>query len=242
MSYILEALKQSEKERKQEPTTEPQPIPVVVARQAPARRRGRLPGAVVVAVALGILVWWQWKAGLPSEPVVAQVAATPASQPAAPKAAGTVANGRPAAMVSSLGTDDLKGIRIQVEAPVPVRARSAAPSGTVRTDTAASARSDEPSQALAPQQDAKNDSGAATTAHADVPYWRQLPVDVQRRLPELRFSVHIYSKDPAARRVKVGEQMMREGQRISPQLRLEEIIPRGVILTYEDYRFRMNVL
>jgi general secretion pathway protein B len=75
-----------------------------------------------------------------------------------------------------------------------------------------------------------------------VPYRRQLPVDVQRSLPELAFSVHIYSKDPASRRVKIGERMMREGQSITAQVRLEEIIPKGVILSYEDYRFRMSAL
>ncbi|MFC6669209.1 general secretion pathway protein GspB [Marinobacterium aestuariivivens] len=75
-----------------------------------------------------------------------------------------------------------------------------------------------------------------------MPYWRQLPVDVQRSLPELKFSVHIYSEDPASRRVKIGERMMREGQRITPQVRLEEIIPKGVILSYQEYRFRMNAL
>ena len=65
---------------------------------------------------------------------------------------------------------------------------------------------------------------------------------VQRSLPELKFSVHIYSEDPASRRVKIGERMMREGQRITPQVRLEEIIPKGVILSYQEYRFRMNAL
>jgi general secretion pathway protein B len=78
--------------------------------------------------------------------------------------------------------------------------------------------------------------------YAGVPYRRQLPVDVQRSLPELTFSVHIYAKDPASRRVKIGERMMSEGQRITPQVRLEEIIPKGVILSYQEHRFRMSAL
>jgi len=74
----------------------------------------------------------------------------------------------------------------------------------------------------------------------EVIYWRQLPAGVQRELPQLKFSVHIYSRQPASRMVKVNGRMLREGDLISGQVRLDEITRSGVILTYKGYRFRMS--
>ncbi|MEH6814336.1 MAG: general secretion pathway protein GspB [Motiliproteus sp.] len=73
-------------------------------------------------------------------------------------------------------------------------------------------------------------------------YWRQLPLSVQRNLPPLDFTVHIYSENPASRMVKINGVSMREGQRVSLSLRLERITPEGVILAYKGYRFRMNAI
>jgi general secretion pathway protein B len=73
-------------------------------------------------------------------------------------------------------------------------------------------------------------------------HWRQLPLSVQRSLPSLDFTVHIYSKKPRSSMVKINGVAMREGQRVSRLLRLERITPEGVVLVYKDYRFRMNVI
>jgi len=247
MSYILDALKQSETQRKQDTATAPPPAQVVATRRRSSPRRGRLPLAAALVMTIGVLGWWylapdarqpaalessvansrqsmQQDAGTPGNPDGALPAPAPAN----------VAE----MVVAAIGRDDLKGVRIQLQEPAPAVARTQPP---VRSDTAAGNRIDQnPAGAPAPGSEENADNGG--DAFAGVPFRRQLPVDVQRSLPELTFSVHIYSKDPASRRVKVGERMLREGQRITPQLRLEAIIPRGVILTYEDYRFRMSTL
>lgn len=80
------------------------------------------------------------------------------------------------------------------------------------------------------------------SAGESVLYWRQLPLNVQRSLPSLDFTVHIYSENPAARMVKINGAAMREGQSVSRFLRLEQITPNGVILVYKTYRFSMNVI
>lgn len=251
MSYILDALKQSEGRRKQEAPTDPSPAPAFAARRA-TRRPGRLPLAVVLLVSLAVLGWW----GLDST-ARAPLTAVPSVKPQGGAAvegqntrvsdgvtefpgagSGVVPSEVAEGIVAAIGNDALKGVRIQLDDPPPVRTvappvRSSADNDR-QVDT--SRRADQNSAAATDRSEANRDP------YAGVPYLRQLPVDVQRSLPDLTFSVHIYSKDPASRRVKIGERMMIEGQRITPQVRLEEIIPKGVILSYQEHRFRMSAL
>jgi general secretion pathway protein B len=76
----------------------------------------------------------------------------------------------------------------------------------------------------------------------NTPYLRQLPVEVQRVLPALNFSVHIYSDTPAARMVKLEDRVLREGQRVAPELDVVAIIPRAVVLRYRDQPFKVPAL
>jgi hypothetical protein len=80
------------------------------------------------------------------------------------------------------------------------------------------------------------------SAGESVLYWRQLPLSVQRSLPSLDFTVHIYSENPASRMVKINGVAMREGQSVSRFLRLERITPNGVVMVYKVYRYSMNVI
>jgi hypothetical protein len=77
---------------------------------------------------------------------------------------------------------------------------------------------------------------------ADLPYMRQLPVEQQRELGEIRFTVHIYSDEPSSRMVKHGDRMLREGDFVRSGLRVEAIIPRAVVLQYRQTRFKVPAL
>lgn len=245
MSYILDALKQSEGQRKQDAPPQAQPAPAFTARRNPPQRSGRLPLAMLLVAGVAVLGWWTLdRTGSSAVSAVATTSApaeTPGTTPgtgstqAAPEARTGVAE----MIVAAIGNDNLKGVRIQLQEPAPVvsprpRADAARPDAARGSADTSRAAQSQPGASASMQND--------VDPFAGVPYRRQLPVDVQRSLPELAFSVHIYSKDPASRRVKVGERMMREGQNITAEVRLEEIIPKGVILRYEDYRFRMSAL
>ncbi|MCP8687231.1 general secretion pathway protein GspB [Marinobacterium sedimentorum] len=248
MSYILDALKQSEGQRKQDAPPQAQPALAFATRKVKPRRSGRLPLAIVLLVGVAVLGWWTLDRGDSAVGTVASPVAmtpVPAETPgvsggaASTKAAPEMHTGVAEMIVAAIGNDDLKGVRIQLQEPaaaVSPRSRS----GTARPDAAR--ESADTGRAAQSQPGASASMQNDVDPYAAVPYRRQLPVDVQRSLPELAFSVHIYSKDPASRRVKIGERMMREGQSITAQVRLEEIIPKGVILSYEDYRFRMSAL
>ncbi len=70
---------------------------------------------------------------------------------------------------------------------------------------------------------------------------RQLPVRIRQALPDIRISVHAYSKRPENRIVSINGKVTKEGQRIDSDLRLEEITLDGVILSYEKYHFKVKV-
>jgi general secretion pathway protein B len=69
----------------------------------------------------------------------------------------------------------------------------------------------------------------------------ELPAALRQKLPDFSFSVFLYTDEPATRKVRVNGVMMKEGQFVADGLKLEEIIQDGVILSYLHYRFRIRI-
>lgn len=69
----------------------------------------------------------------------------------------------------------------------------------------------------------------------------ELPEGVRKALPDFSIAAFLYSEDPFSRMVRINGRMLREGEDLSPGLRLEEITPDGVIMRHQDYRFSVNV-
>lgn len=69
----------------------------------------------------------------------------------------------------------------------------------------------------------------------------ELPSSIQRGLPAFSISAHIYSDDPASRMVRINGQMVREGQILTADLKLEKITADGVTLSYHNYRFHVGL-
>lgn len=66
----------------------------------------------------------------------------------------------------------------------------------------------------------------------------ELPIALQRRLPEMHMSLHAYSKGSGtASLVRINEQIMREGARLADKYLLEEITADGATFRYDGYRF-----
>jgi general secretion pathway protein B len=68
----------------------------------------------------------------------------------------------------------------------------------------------------------------------------ELPPALRQKLPDFAFSVFLYTDEPDSRKVRVNGVMMKEGQYVADGLKLEEIIPEGVIFSYRNYRFRVR--
>jgi len=89
--------------------------------------------------------------------------------------------------------------------------------------------------------DIDTDTSQAAPANADIRSLSELPVSVQQSLPAINIEGHIYDDRPARRMVIVNGNIRREKQPIGNGLRLEEITPDGVILSYQGNVFHMGV-
>jgi general secretion pathway protein B len=67
-----------------------------------------------------------------------------------------------------------------------------------------------------------------------------LPLSIQQNLPPISISVCLYSDEPASRMARINGSMIREGEYLSAGLKLEEITPDGVIFRYQNYRFHVG--
>lgn len=71
----------------------------------------------------------------------------------------------------------------------------------------------------------------------DIKKMHQLPQAVRKDLPNLSFSMFVYSENPAKRLVSYNGRVIREGQEIAPGLKLERITRNGVVLNFRGHRF-----
>ena len=71
---------------------------------------------------------------------------------------------------------------------------------------------------------------------APIGYW-DLPDSIRDVVPEIKFSVLVYAKDPADRFVLINGERMEEGDSPQSGLVVEEIGRDGVLFSYRLYRF-----
>jgi general secretion pathway protein B len=74
-----------------------------------------------------------------------------------------------------------------------------------------------------------------------VPMLDNLPNHIKEELPELSISFHAFNRAPRSRLVSINGRILREGQSVAEGLILEEITPKGVVLSYQGTRFRVGV-
>ena len=73
--------------------------------------------------------------------------------------------------------------------------------------------------------------------YASLPVLFQLPHEIQRAIPELPITVHVYDKDPRYRFVIMTRRKYREGDQLGRDLTLEAIAPGGLVLRFRGTRF-----
>jgi general secretion pathway protein B len=241
MSYILDALRKSERERKRASV----PDPLAVQEPHSLEKKAR-PGRNYLAVVLllfGTLfsgLWFGiWYAKKPPEkqPAVNQTATAShgQSRPQSVPEMSAGAEGHNQALTydapndgkSVQRTPELKEIKKARDIPVRSgegRIHEATTNAPPNTPSASDAE-----QGIPPPDENRLYS------------LQELPDALRRRLPDFSFSVFLYSEEPSSRTVRVNGVMMKEGQFVTDRLRLEEIIPDGVIFSYMNYRFRVGI-
>lgn len=270
MSYILDALKKSEKERQL--GTVPDVLTVQDVMKGDRKKRRVWPYVVLAVLLLNavVLAWWSghWQSEKPK--MVAQSTAVQGES-------GLVGSGQEPSEVRSTAPpssensktvrpDSRESARDREHKPEVITAKRAEDAvNSVRQNLTAQSKinsgvkvPDKPAPAdekrlreevsSLPKQSATSEQisdvhSMSITAFA--PDGRKvdlkdLPSSIQQSLPAFAISVSVYSDDPAARMVKVDGQMLQEGQYLAEGIKLEEIATDGVVFSYQNYRFRVG--
>ncbi|MBI5074961.1 MAG: general secretion pathway protein GspB [Nitrospirae bacterium] len=92
------------------------------------------------------------------------------------------------------------------------------------------------------QTEPKGETPAELPVRDKLYKFSELPPSVRDSLKKF-FSItaYMYSSIPAERMVRINDHMMREGQVLDPGIRIEEITVDGVILSYKKFRFFVSV-
>lgn len=225
MSYVLEALKRADaqRERGAVPGLNAQPDglpPLDDALLPDARPATRWAVLALAAAALLALLWWLMRdtpapASAPAPVAVPPPAAAPA--PAVP----------PPAVIAEAPAPPLRVVPKAPPAPAPAPSPAPAP---VPPTQAADATKAPPAPAPA-----ASPAAAATRVVA----LRDLPEATRRELPPLAVGGSMYSAQPSQRLVILNGQVFHEGGQLGPELVIEQIKPKGVVLRYKQQRFEL---
>lgn len=227
MSYILDALRRAEADRERErgsvPGLHAQPVPDGTPARSTSPRRW-LPwagGGLLLIAGLGAGVWWA--GGM-------RDAATPAPAPSpAPSTAPAALPSPPPAPVASA----------IAPAPAPSTALPTAPAASVSPYLPPvpppAAVVAPPAPAPAPAPAARATPVAEPTR---LPLVNELPEATRRELPRLALGGSVYSEDPRSRLVIVNGEVLHEGARLGPDLLIEQIRPRELVLRYKGQAYR----
>ncbi|GAB3415734.1 hypothetical protein GCM10027318_32390 [Massilia agilis] len=80
---------------------------------------------------------------------------------------------------------------------------------------------------------------APVSADDGLPTLNGLPDAVRRDVPKVAFGGYMYSPNPADRLVLVDKTLRHEGEEVAPGLMLEKLLPKGAVLNFRGYRYRV---
>lgn len=238
MSYILDALNKSEQERKRRDapdlaTIHRRPVTAPVSRSIWPWMFG-----LVVLVNLGFGAYWLWhdQNGEPTASTPNSIDSARTKGLAAQNAAATSASKptpQPAPQPAPMPAADtrMSNPTTEQDAGVPASGSSskndAPPAGVLVTPQ---------DLARGPARPAPADTGEAPMRISE------LPENIQRQIPDMVFSSHIYADDPTFRMVNINGKIMHEGDMVTNGLQLVRITEDGVVLNYRQYTFEVSVL
>ncbi|MEW6418116.1 MAG: general secretion pathway protein GspB [Nitrospirota bacterium] len=243
MSYILDALKKSEKERQR--GTPPDILTAQDVEVQKPKKRPLWPYLLLVVLLLntGVLILWlgPWHSKKPN--LVAQSSVgqqheisddrLPIASPSSNKSE-TI--GRE---TKELQQDQTKQAKADLKKDAPGVPTPMADTKTSREDSLSL-----PEQSLVVSHvpsEPKTGNDIPPPVEGKVYNLNELPSSIQQNLPAFTISAAVYSDDPASRMMKINGQSMHEGEYLTAGLKLEEITPDGVIFSYQKYRFRVGL-
>ena len=230
MSLILDALRKAdaERERGSVPSLHSQPVAPPSA-EAPPRAKARpnwLWIAIGIAVGLsGAAAWVMLGRDAPPPGTAATQAPAPPGASVAPSVAPAAPSVMPPAVAVAPATPSSGAAAPAVAEPAPwpqpdERKAAARPEAKV----------DAPVRVL---------GNVPPAAEQQVYTREQLPPEIRAALPQFAIGGSMYSPNPAARSLIVNGQLYREKDRMTPDLRLEEVKLKAAVFSFRGYRFEV---
>ena len=75
----------------------------------------------------------------------------------------------------------------------------------------------------------------------EIPYLEDMSNEFQQKIPTLSFSGHVYSDEPGLRMIMINDAVAREGDPVGTELTLHEITADGVVMGFQETRFRVKL-
>lgn len=231
MSYILDALKKAESDRRLGSVPDIHTHEIAAAESDGGAPLWAKPWvwAVFALLVLSLIAaawrqpWHTTPVAIPSTAL--QVQAAPTTTPTAvppPAAVVTAAVAPPAA-----GAVEPVARPAVIEKPAVSKPRQSAPPVVARPDKAMA-------------QERKPAPETPAPAEPRVANLRELPQNIQAEIPPLVVTGYIYSKNQADRSVLINNKLLREGEQVAPGLVLEKMTQKEAVLNYKGYRYRLS--
>jgi general secretion pathway protein B len=255
MSYILDALKKAESERKlgSVPNMHAQSVPVATSEAGSSvwRRASTWIVLIALAITVGVLAWLKpWQA----VPVSNTSASLPEQSPSkiedaeskSPSVQPPLSAASSAFPPVTAGNAELAATAPPANAVLPAEALPAEPAKPkIRPKLARKstekkqARSAEPSKPVsAAEQEPLPASDPSPEAR--IATLRELPENIQREIPTLTIGGYIYSGNQSERSVLINKRLLHEGEEVAPGLVLEKMLPKEAVLSYKGHRYRIS--
>jgi len=221
MSYILEALKKSDKKRQRETSVSPlhkiHTTPPVLRQKEPGRTIWIWLPVILILLPAGLTTWYFLEKD--QQAPTAEKPHTEETRPLKLQVQPEVTVTQP---IPELRPAVKKKVYIaDTETPTPPRV-VLEPKPLTAVDIAA-----QPFEEYLQTDD-------------KTPYLEELSSSFQETVPQFRFAGHVFSPQPQQRMVMINNRIVREGEIIEKGFILDEITPDGVILRHDTERFQLK--
>ncbi len=92
-----------------------------------------------------------------------------------------------------------------------------------------------------PPQEEEIAASPPSQKSSEIPDIESLPVSIQTTIPELNLSGHTYSESPTQRLIIINDTILREGDKLDNTIKLIEITWTGVVLEHSGRQFAINI-
>jgi general secretion pathway protein B len=226
MSYILEALKKAEQER------DIGAVPSLATPhedERPQPRSYRWPWVIAALLSVNVVL-----VVLLLRDKGAEVAVT-AQAPLEPRP--PLAGDQSARVTQQTSEVTVSEAPVSEKAVLPENERALSAGELVVLPEPANLHNSSPASLPERELDERIDDMTTAKANSQLPSWYELPQDFRNRLDLPRLDLHAYSEEPQNRFILVNLKKYREGERLESGLVLEEILPDGMIMSYQGERF-----